>query len=99
MRPQIFSQFSNDLFFSFSLVILTLQQIHLYGAVSAPLPTQLSHMALHLHRQIKPFTANRAPSGPFQGPYPEMGPFYPRLPLGREVRGDLRRLRVNHVQR
>jgi len=84
MRPQIFRQFSDDFFSRHPqkrpLLVLTLEQIHLYER----LYLAISNMALPLHRQIMPFTVNRAFSGPC---YPLIGPFYPRGPPGRWVRG------------
>jgi len=54
MRPQ---------YFPTTFLVLTFQQIHLYG----PLHLALSNMALPLLRQIKLFATSLALSGPFQG--------------------------------
>ena len=49
-----------------------------------PTNSSLSNRVLPLHRQIKPFTAHRALSGPFQDPFRAL---VPQCPPGRGVRG------------
>jgi len=60
-----------------------LHEIHLCG----PLYLALSYVILPLHRHTKPFTTDRAISGPFQGFFYSRGP-----PSGRRFGGGLHRL-------